>query len=94
MVNCFCGLQCAIRTSWTDVNPGRRFFSCPRDVPNCGFFEWCDPPMCPRSVVIIPGLLRARNAHQQAMNGMVAQNRKLKMMLVCTWIVFAMYWFM
>ncbi|GJV85714.1 hypothetical protein Tco_1525612 [Tanacetum coccineum] len=28
---------------------------------NCPFLEWADPPMCPRVVDIILGLLRSRN---------------------------------
>ena len=24
----------------------------------CGFFRWYDPPICPRSKIIIPGLVR------------------------------------
>ncbi|KAB1224386.1 Receptor-like protein 12 [Morella rubra] len=27
---CNCGLQASLRTSWTEKNPGRRFFGCPR----------------------------------------------------------------
>ncbi|PWA63782.1 zinc finger, GRF-type [Artemisia annua] len=29
MVLCACGLQVVVRTSWTNRNPGRRFYSCP-----------------------------------------------------------------
>ncbi|PWA69707.1 zinc finger, GRF-type [Artemisia annua] len=62
MVNCFCGNQAVMRTSWTHTNPGRRFWSCAQIVTNCGFFLWFDPPMCARARAIIPGLLTARNA--------------------------------
>ncbi|PWA61190.1 zinc finger, GRF-type [Artemisia annua] len=54
---CDCGKQATIKTSWTNRNPGRRFYCCP----SCGFIGWTDPPMCCRAVVVIPGLLRARN---------------------------------
>ncbi|PWA44337.1 zinc finger, GRF-type [Artemisia annua] len=86
MVNCFCGNQALLHTSWTDHNPCRRFFSCAQighvsfNV-NCGFFEWVDPPMCARSIHIIPGLLRSRNALQQLVNAMAAANTKLKICL-------------
>ncbi|GKA30419.1 zinc finger, GRF-type containing protein [Tanacetum coccineum] len=29
MVHCACGLEAVIRTSWTNRNPGRRFYGCP-----------------------------------------------------------------
>ncbi|GJY89044.1 retrovirus-related pol polyprotein from transposon TNT 1-94 [Tanacetum coccineum] len=29
MVRCACGLEAVIRTSWTNRNPGRRFYGCP-----------------------------------------------------------------
>ncbi|GKD17406.1 zinc finger, GRF-type containing protein, partial [Tanacetum coccineum] len=28
-VRCACGLEAVIRTSWTNQNPGRSFYSCP-----------------------------------------------------------------
>ena len=30
--NCFCGTPAIIRTSWTQANPGRRFYCCARTV--------------------------------------------------------------
>ncbi|PWA51551.1 zinc finger, GRF-type [Artemisia annua] len=57
IVTCNCGKQATIKTSWTNSNPGRRFYCCP----TCGFIEWTDPPMCFRAVDVIPGLLRARS---------------------------------
>nr|GEV15174.1 zinc finger, GRF-type [Tanacetum cinerariifolium] len=29
MIRCACGLKAVIRTSWTNRNPGRRFYGCP-----------------------------------------------------------------
>ncbi|KAG8371573.1 hypothetical protein BUALT_Bualt13G0102000 [Buddleja alternifolia] len=57
---CYCMRLAKFRCSWTDANPGRRFYGCEL-TPNaggCGFFEWFDPPMCNRSRNVIPGLLR------------------------------------
>ncbi|KAL0451759.1 UNVERIFIED_CONTAM: hypothetical protein Slati_1154000 [Sesamum latifolium] len=57
-VICYCGKKAAMRTSWTNYNPGRRFHGC-NDFPNwCGFFHWEDPPMCTRAKSMIPSLLR------------------------------------
>ncbi|GJR07020.1 retrovirus-related pol polyprotein from transposon TNT 1-94 [Tanacetum coccineum] len=62
MVRCACGLEAVIRTSWTNQNPGRRFYGCPTLSPTCvNFLRWYDPPMCQMSVQIILGLLRSRN---------------------------------
>ncbi|KAL0398485.1 UNVERIFIED_CONTAM: hypothetical protein Sradi_2191800 [Sesamum radiatum] len=51
-----------MRTSWTKDNPGRRFYNCSIGRGNCAFFAWEDPPICARSKLIIPGLLRKINA--------------------------------
>ncbi|GJT07041.1 zinc finger, GRF-type containing protein [Tanacetum coccineum] len=62
VVRCACGLEVVIRRSWTNRNPGRRFYGCPTLSPACvNFLGWYDPPMCQRSVQIILGLLRSRN---------------------------------
>ncbi|KAK1411340.1 hypothetical protein QVD17_37888 [Tagetes erecta] len=58
-VFCSCGSASFVRTSLTPANPGRRFHCC---IKKCGFVSWNDPPMCSRSVVVIPGLLRSMNA--------------------------------
>nr|GEV59955.1 hypothetical protein [Tanacetum cinerariifolium] len=55
-------LPAVTRTSWTDTNPGRRFLGCPKiEGQRYIYFHWLDPPMCQRAILIIPGLLRARN---------------------------------
>ncbi|PWA36196.1 zinc finger, GRF-type [Artemisia annua] len=93
MVYCHCGLRAKIRTSWTALNPGRRFYSCPKQD-DCGFFDWFDPPMCARAVNIIPGLLRGRNELQEANNALVHQNGRLKKLLIGSWILFLVYLFL
>ncbi|KAK4403514.1 hypothetical protein Sango_0720000 [Sesamum angolense] len=62
LVDCYCGRRAVRRTSWIEMNPGRRFHAC-RDYNRggCGFFYWEDPPMCRRARAIIPGLLRKKN---------------------------------
>ncbi|GJS18237.1 hypothetical protein Tco_0412709 [Tanacetum coccineum] len=60
MVRCACGLKAVIRTSWTNQNPVCYFYGCPTLSPTCvNFIRWFDPPMCQRSVQIIPWLLRS-----------------------------------
>lgn len=43
MVFCNCGKVPILRTSWTNQNPGRRFFACPEQVGifHFGFWFWC-----------------------------------------------------
>ncbi|KAK4426576.1 hypothetical protein Salat_1426200 [Sesamum alatum] len=57
--NCNCGEPVVMRISWTSANLGRRFRGC-SGIKGfyCGIFEWIDPPMCPRAMEIIPGLLK------------------------------------
>ncbi|KAK1419395.1 hypothetical protein QVD17_28562 [Tagetes erecta] len=80
-VFCSCGYGSIIRTSWTRVNPGRRFHCC---IKECGFVAWCDPPMCRRAVEVIPGLLRSINDAQN-------QNRRLKILLIGSWLCFVLF---
>ncbi|XP_017245521.1 uncharacterized protein LOC108217189 [Daucus carota subsp. sativus] len=83
--NCRCGTAAALKTSWTDSNPGRRFWGCMRFKDNrsnaCNFHQWFDPPMCARSKAIIPGLLRRiRNLEDDAKKNEAAAgvNRPVK----------------
>ncbi|CAH8357130.1 unnamed protein product [Eruca vesicaria subsp. sativa] len=41
---CHCGLPAKIRQAWTDKNPGRHFYGCPRfKLGNeCKYFSWFD----------------------------------------------------
>nr|KAJ0224199.1 hypothetical protein LSAT_V11C100006620 [Lactuca sativa] len=50
----------------------------------CGFFGWVDSPMCQRSTVIIPGLLRISNMHEVEVG-------QLKMYLLALWIFFMLF---
>ncbi|CAI9296044.1 unnamed protein product [Lactuca saligna] len=76
MVMCFCRKWAIVRTSWTDNNPGRRFWGCPDPNSSCGFIGWYDEPMCARSKVIIPGLLRTINKLRKAMDDIKEQASK------------------
>ncbi|KAL8255144.1 hypothetical protein R6Q59_033365 [Mikania micrantha] len=67
-----CGKQAIVRTSWTSINPGRRFFSCPEQI---GFIGWFDLPMFDRSVDIIPGLLKSKNYLHVKVEDGVAESR-------------------
>ncbi|BBN70120.1 TatD related DNase, partial [Prunus dulcis] len=58
---CFCGIKVKRRTSWTDLNPGRRFGACDQNrnsQTRHHFFEWLDNETCQRGKEVLPGLLR------------------------------------
>ncbi|CAI9279180.1 unnamed protein product [Lactuca saligna] len=80
--------QAVIVTSWTDLNPGRRFWKCPS---SCGFIAWFDEPMCRRAVAVIPCLLRSKNKLQESLLQASFEAKKVKMMLVFSWVFFFMY---
>ncbi|KAK6158799.1 hypothetical protein DH2020_006113 [Rehmannia glutinosa] len=104
LVDCYCGRRAVLRTSWTDDNPGRRFHACLQySGGGCSFFDWEDPPMCRRSRVIIPGLLRKINALKEDVNalkedvnaleeevgGLRRTNRRLVKLVVYLPVIFA-----
>ncbi|GMI87930.1 hypothetical protein HRI_002462300 [Hibiscus trionum] len=57
---CDCGVDADLRTSWSNANPGRRFFGCSKyDVcRNCKIFIWCDLEIRNRERIVIVGLLK------------------------------------
>nr|GEV88502.1 hypothetical protein [Tanacetum cinerariifolium] len=86
MVRCACGLEAVIKTSWTNRNPGRRFYGCHTLSPTCvNFLRWYDPLMCQRSVQIIPGLLRSRNELEEILAMVKEKRRKLLKFLIISW---------
>ncbi|GKA91934.1 hypothetical protein Tco_0813859 [Tanacetum coccineum] len=89
MVRCSSGLEAVIRTSWTNRNPGHRFYGCPTLSPTCvNFLRWFDPPMCQKSIQIIPGLLKSRNELKEIL--VMVEEKRLKLMkfLIISWVVF------
>ncbi|KAG4215917.1 hypothetical protein ERO13_A01G209050v2 [Gossypium hirsutum] len=58
---CYCGNIANLRTSWSNDNPGRRFFGCKKYVIGyqnaCHFFTWFDPPVT-RSRIVVLGVLK------------------------------------
>ncbi|PWA49556.1 zinc finger, GRF-type [Artemisia annua] len=92
MVRCNrCGSIAVIKTSWTPTNPGRRFYCCSKRVANCGIVDWYDPPMCDRSVQIIPGLLNSMNRLQGEALEKANEAKRNKKWLIISWILFFLY---
>ncbi|KAL2552137.1 uncharacterized protein Fot_05756 [Forsythia ovata] len=82
---CLCGGNAAMRTSWMENNPGRRFLECSfyRRPDACDYFKWVDPLVQPHYKSIINGLLRNAN-HKDALV------KKLQRNLIYHRIVLAM----
>ncbi|KAK4274656.1 hypothetical protein QN277_017847 [Acacia crassicarpa] len=76
---CHCGIVAPLCTSWTEQNPGRRFFGCRNYQHNngCGFFQWHDGQMGERSTEVINELLGYvdRLYDDNAMQGRGADNQ-------------------
>ncbi|GKE12677.1 zinc finger, GRF-type containing protein [Tanacetum coccineum] len=88
MVRCACGLEVVIRTSWTNRNPCRRFYGCPTLSTTCvNFLRWFDPPICQRSVQIIPKLLRSLNELEEILAMVEEKRRKLLKFLIISWVM-------
>ncbi|KAL6293845.1 hypothetical protein ACE6H2_001987 [Prunus campanulata] len=65
---CAYGTKIIRRTSWTDLNPGRRFDACDKNWNSkrgMHFFEWVDNETCPRGKQVVPGLLRRLRAMEE-----------------------------
>ncbi|KAJ9566970.1 hypothetical protein OSB04_002936 [Centaurea solstitialis] len=78
---CKCGAPTMVRTSWTNTNPGRRFYCCSINVSrgiDCPFLGWVDPTPCNRCMVIIPGLLRSKNSVQGELKAKATEAKKWK----------------
>ncbi|KAL3734295.1 hypothetical protein ACJRO7_023616 [Eucalyptus globulus] len=60
---CYCGLPSPRRTSWTRLNPGRRFHGCGRyrEGSKCQYFKWIDRKFSDRATEVILELLEGRN---------------------------------
>ncbi|KAK4720320.1 hypothetical protein R3W88_018658 [Solanum pinnatisectum] len=67
LVRCKHGILLNLQTSWSKLNPGRRFWSCPcYGSKNCKFFRWRDKEKVdPRSSLILPRLVNKINELEQ-----------------------------
>nr|XP_009769523.1 PREDICTED: uncharacterized protein At4g04775-like [Nicotiana sylvestris]XP_016465194.1 PREDICTED: uncharacterized protein At4g04775-like [Nicotiana tabacum] len=54
---CLCGEIANNFTSTTPLNPGRRFYKCPKpEGSSCGYWEWVEDPVPDRALVVINNL--------------------------------------
>ncbi|KAL8530920.1 hypothetical protein ACS0TY_007807 [Phlomoides rotata] len=67
LVLCDCGIEARLRTSWTKLNPGRRFYGCRAWRVNgggCSFFEWLDDEISERAKTVILTLLQENQKYK------------------------------
>ncbi|GER41644.1 GRF zinc finger containing protein [Striga asiatica] len=84
-MTCRCGDKVYLKTSWTQNNPGRRYWACPKYGQKfgfCGFFIWYDPEICARAKNIIPGLLEKSNKHQYQIEQYKLRNAEMEAQLL------------
>ncbi|XP_057770851.1 uncharacterized protein LOC130990642 [Salvia miltiorrhiza] len=64
-------LRAVIMTSWTDENPGRRFYGCRNwKMKNCGYFDWLDEPISERAKDVINELKVMKNKESSSLEPM------------------------
>ncbi|KAL7132165.1 hypothetical protein ABFS83_12G053600 [Erythranthe nasuta] len=85
---CYCSRRVVTRTSWTDLNPGRRYSTCDnyKKIRGCNYFVWIDPPMCDRSRQIIPGLLRKINMREEELMKKSSREKCLWIAVIISWL--------
>ncbi|GFQ08223.1 protein smg9, partial [Phtheirospermum japonicum] len=90
---CNCGKNVVQRTSWTDLNPGRRYTTCNKfwEVGGCTYFSWVDSPMCARALQIIPGLLRRVNRLEADIRHKNLREKLVWVALVVSWSIMYLF---
>ncbi|CAL9004041.1 unnamed protein product [Prunus brigantina] len=94
--DCYCGRLARLQTSWTESNPLRRFFVCPkseRGEKGCGFFVWVDIEMPPRERALMAWLLRTKREFEDQIGRARAREKKLWIALFVSWAFVFMIWF-
>ncbi|KAJ1377965.1 Zinc finger, GRF-type [Sesbania bispinosa] len=74
---CTCGVECKLKVSNTEKNPGRRFFGCGNydgSSSHCDYFCWYDPPPSKYCSKVIAGMLRK---NENLMVQLKAQNEEM-----------------
>ncbi|KAH1213807.1 hypothetical protein GmHk_14G041692 [Glycine max] len=83
-------------TSWTEENPGRRFYGCClyKDTGRrgCNFFQWHDPVGNNRQKKIIVGLMKEVDELKLREKDLQTMISEMKMKEKCLWIVLVVCW--
>ncbi|KAL8537036.1 hypothetical protein ACS0TY_012286 [Phlomoides rotata] len=95
---CDCGVNARLRTSWSQDNPGRRFYGCkflrvkcalqPGGEDGCYFFRWFDTDVEQRQRTIILNLLREKREITIEKKKEKTKSKWWKIALIGSWIIF------
>ncbi|CAI0552644.1 unnamed protein product [Linum tenue] len=92
---CFCGDPAVLKTSWTDGNPGRRFFGCSKYGTNgaCNYFRWHDPALDEHMKFLVLNFHRRIREQENRQNGKgVKSNGKTLSIFFVFALVFFCIW--
>ncbi|KAB1219829.1 hypothetical protein CJ030_MR3G009471 [Morella rubra] len=83
---CSCGLKAPLKASWTNLNPGRRFYGCAKfdgtsKNGHCNYFCWVDPSACLSKIEVGPFLNKKVKELQNEVTSMKRTARTFKIML-------------
>ncbi|CAL5184195.1 unnamed protein product [Lathyrus oleraceus] len=82
---CKYGLDALLMTTWTNVNPGRRFYVCGmykiQDFKKRSHFVWLDEEMNPREKELISALLNSINKEKATIKSYKGKEEELKIKL-------------
>lgn len=77
--HCYCGSVASIRTSWSEVNPGRRFVHCPNKSIDgrhgCNYFDWVDGPVNRNANNSVRNCIVSNQPHLSEMDSEVRNHR-------------------
>ncbi|KAM3395803.1 hypothetical protein P3S68_004809 [Capsicum galapagoense] len=67
---CKCGHEALLKTSWTQQNLGRRFFTCKisKKLGGCDYFDWYEERRSSQANRVIWGLLNKVKASEEKQN--------------------------
>lgn len=91
---CRCNICTRVRTSKTEGNPGRRFFGFPMFLSSandasCGYFQWLDPPTCPRGDEILPPLYKKIKEMEAEARMLRTKEKCMLTSMTASWILCA-----
>ncbi|KAG8640955.1 hypothetical protein MANES_13G089160v8 [Manihot esculenta] len=83
--SCHCGEIYALKHSWTNLNPGRRFFGCRKYGMKYGFFMWLGSPVSNHSKQVIVELLSKVRLYEAEMKR--AKKKEVQWRFICVIVI-------
>ena len=83
---CECGQRRVIRTSWTNLNPGRSFWACEDRLCNRSF-EWAENPLSEKARRIVVGLLNSKSKLEMQLQSSKEREKRLWVVVILLVII-------